>query len=382
MNKKYYWLKLHNDFFRQIEIKKLRTLENGDLYTLIYLKLQLLSITTSGQLFSLGSEDSLAYDLALELDEKLADIEKVLLLLEKYHLLEIVAKDCLQLTKVADVIGSEAASTERVRRMRRSNIEQALQCNTDVTNSNTEKELELKIEVDKEINESRTHIATHTHAYYEKNREDKIPLIVEPVVKAISPVISETITATTIAIIDTLPTNLSAKEDLIEPPAKDPALLGIQIITQRILARLEAEKLTNPPHIIPALPAIHLENSFEDFWHYYPKSYDRASTHQVWLKTLEQGISAVDLVCAAQKYASEVKNQKTLDCYISSSRNFLLNNKFWKFLPTYLANCPNCKGNGVFAKVNVIGELQHYRCNCHQRYQQLSAANLITKASA
>ena len=42
--KKYYWLKLMKDFFTQPKIKKLRKIAGGDTYTIIYLKLQLLSI--------------------------------------------------------------------------------------------------------------------------------------------------------------------------------------------------------------------------------------------------------------------------------------------------------------------------------------------------
>ena len=43
-NKRYYWLKLKDDFFRQPKIKKLRQIAGGDTYTVIYLKLQLLSL--------------------------------------------------------------------------------------------------------------------------------------------------------------------------------------------------------------------------------------------------------------------------------------------------------------------------------------------------
>ena len=36
--KKYYWLKLKEDFFRDKKIKKLRKIAGGDTYTIIYLK--------------------------------------------------------------------------------------------------------------------------------------------------------------------------------------------------------------------------------------------------------------------------------------------------------------------------------------------------------
>lgn len=50
MSKRYYWLKLKNDFFNQREIKKLRRIAGGDTFTIIYLKIQLLSIQSEGVL--------------------------------------------------------------------------------------------------------------------------------------------------------------------------------------------------------------------------------------------------------------------------------------------------------------------------------------------
>ena len=45
MSKKYYWLRLKNNFFQQKEIKKLRKIAGGDTYTIIYLKLTFLQQT-------------------------------------------------------------------------------------------------------------------------------------------------------------------------------------------------------------------------------------------------------------------------------------------------------------------------------------------------
>ena len=39
--KRYFWLKLFEDFFSSKRIKKLRSLAGGDTYTIIYLKMQL-----------------------------------------------------------------------------------------------------------------------------------------------------------------------------------------------------------------------------------------------------------------------------------------------------------------------------------------------------
>ena len=51
MGKRYYWLKLKENFFNQKEIKRLRRLAGGDTFTIIYLKLLLLSLKAEGKIY-------------------------------------------------------------------------------------------------------------------------------------------------------------------------------------------------------------------------------------------------------------------------------------------------------------------------------------------
>lgn len=50
MPKRYYWLKLKEDFFEQ-RVIKIKKIAGGDTYTIIYLKLQLLAMKNEGKLF-------------------------------------------------------------------------------------------------------------------------------------------------------------------------------------------------------------------------------------------------------------------------------------------------------------------------------------------
>lgn len=50
-NKKYYWLKLKNDFFNREEIKLIESMQNGKEYIIFYLKLLLKSIEDNGKLY-------------------------------------------------------------------------------------------------------------------------------------------------------------------------------------------------------------------------------------------------------------------------------------------------------------------------------------------
>jgi predicted phage replisome organizer len=155
-NKKYYWLKLMNDFFTQPRIKKLRKIAGGDTYTIIYLKLQLLSLKNDGVLIFEGIEDNVIEELALTIDEDVENVQVTFQYLLKQGLIEPMANDSYLMTETQYLIGSETASAERVRKHRKS--KKALQCNNEVTqvkqlvtNCNTEIELEKEIEKDKEI---------------------------------------------------------------------------------------------------------------------------------------------------------------------------------------------------------------------------------------
>ena len=154
MAKKYYWLKLNKDFFKSKEIKKLRKLAGGDTYTIIYLKLQLLSLKDEGKLYFEGLEENFAEEIALDLDEDTDNVNFTLMYLQKTGLIEELREDEFLLTRVPNIIGKEGASAERARRSRLKEKEKALLCNTQVTNSNTEiekeKEKEIDIEIEKE----------------------------------------------------------------------------------------------------------------------------------------------------------------------------------------------------------------------------------------
>jgi len=151
-NKKFYWLKLKDDFFKQKEMKKLRKIAGGDTYTIIYLKMMLLSVKSEGKIYFEGLEDSFAEELALELDEDAENVSVVLKFLEKYKMIAQGGTDEYLLPEAVMAIGSETKGAERVRRFREN--KKALQCNTGVTDvkrlCNTDIDIEKEIEIDKE----------------------------------------------------------------------------------------------------------------------------------------------------------------------------------------------------------------------------------------
>lgn len=152
MAKKYYWLKLKEDFFSSPKIKKLRRIAGGDTYTLIYLKMQLLSIKNGGIIEYQGIEQTFAEELALILDEDKENVQITLSFLLAQGLMEQSDDKSFLLTQAAENIGSETDSAARVRSFRE---RKALQCNALVTSSNKTVTLDKDIEKDKEINNNR-----------------------------------------------------------------------------------------------------------------------------------------------------------------------------------------------------------------------------------
>lgn len=145
--KRYYWLKLQEDFFKSKRIKKLRKIAGGDTYTIIYLKMQLLAMKSGGVLEYTGLEQSFAEELALDLDEETENVSVTVNFLLSCGLLETSDNREFFVPYAVLNTGSEGASAKRVREHRE---RKTLQSNTDVTDvkriGNGEKELELELE--------------------------------------------------------------------------------------------------------------------------------------------------------------------------------------------------------------------------------------------
>lgn len=118
MAKRFYWLKLKEDFFRDKAMKKLRKLAGGDTYTIIYLKMMLLSISAKGYLYYEGVEDDFCSELALDLDENTEDVKLAVAYLASKNKIERVSEDTYFLPDAAKAIGSETAAAERKRNQR------------------------------------------------------------------------------------------------------------------------------------------------------------------------------------------------------------------------------------------------------------------------
>lgn len=145
--KRYYWLKLQNDFFSRKEIKRLRRIAGGDTLTIIYLKMLCRSLKDNGKLYYDGLDNDFVSELAMDIDEDTENVQITVNYLIRTGLLEQIDEVEYTLKDAESNTGSETAAAGRMRRCRakkvaemRNNVTQELQVGY------VEKEKEIEIE--------------------------------------------------------------------------------------------------------------------------------------------------------------------------------------------------------------------------------------------
>jgi len=116
--KRYWWLKLPEDFFGSKRVKRLRKEDDGDTLLIIYLKLQLLAVKSDGRIKFEGLEDSFVDELALDIEESSELVGRCLTFLVRTGLAEQPDARTIIFPWVRINTGSESASAARVRKLR------------------------------------------------------------------------------------------------------------------------------------------------------------------------------------------------------------------------------------------------------------------------
>ena len=153
-NKRYYWLKLKEDFFSEKYVKALRRLPQGDSLVIVYLKMQLKSLKTEGVINYEGILPNSIAELAMAIDEDENIVRLAVEALIRFGTIEKWENDTLYMVAMQELVGSETAAAERVRKHRALHGNtKALLCNSNVTKCNTEIDIEKDIEkeIEKEI---------------------------------------------------------------------------------------------------------------------------------------------------------------------------------------------------------------------------------------
>lgn len=155
-NKRFYWLKLKEDFFDDETIRYIEEQENGIKYSNFYLKLCLKSLRTDGKLIRLVGEILIPYDVKSLSSLTGVDVDTVrcaMALFEKIGCVKMLDSGELYISQLSEMVGSE---TDKARAMRV--IRAREKYGNDVTRmlpecypeKDIEKELDTELEKEKE----------------------------------------------------------------------------------------------------------------------------------------------------------------------------------------------------------------------------------------
>lgn len=153
MSKKYYWIKLKNNFFDEPTIDFLMSQKNGCEYIVLYQMLCLKTSNNNGILATEIGEMIVPFDAEkISRDTKYFDVDTVTIAMELYRKLGLIYESqegILSISNFDKMVGSETSSAKRVREYRER--KKALQCNYNVTEELLQEELQSNNEVTQEI---------------------------------------------------------------------------------------------------------------------------------------------------------------------------------------------------------------------------------------
>lgn len=118
-NKKFYWIKLKQDFFQQETIDWLQDQENGFAYIVLYLRLCLLTANNGGELIRTVGDMTVPYDPKKIAQKTGIDFDTVTIAISLFKHLGLIVdnKDGISsLPAVSEMVGEESASREAVKK--------------------------------------------------------------------------------------------------------------------------------------------------------------------------------------------------------------------------------------------------------------------------
>lgn len=155
-NKRYYWLKLNENFFEDDTVTWLEEQENGKDYIIFYLKLCLKSLSDDGYLVRYVGEKLIPYDIRALAKITNTSPDTVAVAMKTFIDIGLISQydtGEIYMNQINELIGSETDSAKRMRKKRIIDSKKQLpsQSDKDVQISDTEIEKETEIELEKEI---------------------------------------------------------------------------------------------------------------------------------------------------------------------------------------------------------------------------------------
>lgn len=144
-NKKYYYMRLKENFFDTNEMKVLESMQDGYKYSNILLKLYLMSLQSDGKLML---NERIPYNsqmIATITRHSVGDVEKALVLFKDLGLIEVLDSGAIYMLDIQKYIGKSSTEADRQREYQRK-----ISCSKESNKKSTPK-IEIELEKDIEI---------------------------------------------------------------------------------------------------------------------------------------------------------------------------------------------------------------------------------------
>lgn len=151
-NKKYYYLKLKENFFESDEAIILESMPDGYIYSNILLKLYLRSLKNDGLLMFNNLIPYNAQMLATITRHQVGTIEKAIQIFRDLQLIEILDNGAIYMTNIQNFVGKSSTEADRIRKLRtekNSGVQMLYKCTPEIE-IEIEKKKEKERELDKE----------------------------------------------------------------------------------------------------------------------------------------------------------------------------------------------------------------------------------------
>ena len=184
-NKRYYWLKLSENFFEDDTVAWIEEQENGKDYIIFYLKLCLKSLTDGGYLIRYVGEKLIPYDVKALSKLTNTDYDTVKVAMNLFLEVGIISQldsGELYLNQINEMIGSEtdAAQRKRKQRAREAKLEtvnqEKLESRDNVTGVSRlgHTEIEKEKELDKELEKDKDKELSNDNRQYSKVKKEQL----------------------------------------------------------------------------------------------------------------------------------------------------------------------------------------------------------------
>lgn len=168
-NKKYYYLKLKENFYDSEEMIILQNMQDGYLYSDILMKLYLRSLKNNGKLMF---KDVIPYTpsaLAQVVRHQVGTVEKALKIFQQLGLIEVLDNGAIYMLDIQNFIGESSTEADRIRNYR-AKIKEDKESVQMLQQMNDKSTPEIEIEIEKEIEKE---IKIKKELEIEKNKKKK-----------------------------------------------------------------------------------------------------------------------------------------------------------------------------------------------------------------